>query len=79
VRIRWAARYSLPAISVESIERCVLTEDMYSQRPPDIVTATLGFQGRPLPCGASKADRAVVAHSPRRESAQLCTPVRSSE
>jgi hypothetical protein len=52
VRIRWAARYSLPAISVESIERCVLTEDRYSRRPPDIVTATLGFPGLPLPCGA---------------------------
>jgi hypothetical protein len=52
--IRWAARYSLPAISVESIERCVLTEDRYNRRPPDILTATLGFQGLPLPCGARR-------------------------
>jgi len=40
-----AARHSLPAISVESIKPCVLTEDRYSQRPPDIATATHGFQG----------------------------------
>lgn len=55
-------------------QRCVLNEDRYSQRHPDI--PRLGFQGLPLlrMRRASTADR---ARSPGRGSAQLCTSVRS--
>jgi len=62
-------------------QRCVLTEDRYSQRHPDILTATLGFQGLPLPRGAARVESRPCSSCPLATSgrAQLCTPVRSSE
>jgi hypothetical protein len=62
-------------------QRCILTEHRYSQRHPDILTATLGFQGLPLPRGSARVESRPCSSCPFATSgrAQLCTPVRSSE
>ena len=57
-------------------QRCVLTEDRYSQRYPHILRATLGFQGLP-PQGCAAHRKRTVPVPPFRGSAQPCTTVRS--